>query len=100
MSLRIAVSREGIERFCEKWRIKEFAIFGSALTDAFRDDSDVDVLVVLHPDAQWSLFDMSRAERELAEMFGRPVDLVEKKAIRNPFRRHHILNHCEVLYGI
>ena len=36
---------------------------------------------------------------ELAEIFGREVDLVEKEAIRNPFRRHNILTTKEVVYA-
>ena len=40
-----------------------------------------------------------KAEEELKQIFGREVDFVEKKAIRNPFRRHHILSHYEVIYA-
>ena len=40
------------------------------------------------------------AEEELKEIFGRDVDLVEKKAIMNPFRRHHILSNHEVIYAV
>jgi predicted nucleotidyltransferase len=36
---------------------------------------------------------------ELAEIFGRKVDLVEEDAIRNPFRRHEILTTKEVVYA-
>jgi len=36
---------------------------------------------------------------ELAGIFGRQVDLVEREAIRNPFRRHHILTTKEVVYA-
>ena len=36
---------------------------------------------------------------ELRETFGRDVDLVEKKAIKNPFRRHHILSNYEVIHA-
>ncbi len=36
---------------------------------------------------------------ELEALFGRPVDLVEKEGLRNPFRRHAILSSQEVLYG-
>jgi hypothetical protein len=36
---------------------------------------------------------------ELAEIFGREVDLVEKGTIRNPFRRHEILTTKEVVYA-
>ncbi len=99
MSLKIEVSREKIAEFCRRWKIKELAIFGSAVRDDFRIDSDVDVLVVFQDNATWSLLDFIHAEEELEQIFGREVDLVEKKAIRNPFRRHHILNHQEVIYA-
>ncbi len=99
MSLKIEIPREKIAEFCQKWRIKELAIFGSAVRDDFRPDSDVDVLVVFHDDAGWSLFDHIKAEDELKQLFGRDVDLVERRTIRNPFRRHHILNHHEVIYA-
>ncbi|MFP4502785.1 MAG: nucleotidyltransferase family protein [Candidatus Hydrogenedentota bacterium] len=99
MSVRFDLPMDAIEDFCRKRGVKELSIFGSALTDEFRPDSDVDVLVVLQDDAAWSLFDHIEAERELAQIFGREVDLVKKNAIRNPFRRHHILNHLEVIYA-
>jgi predicted nucleotidyltransferase len=99
MSIQITLPKEAIAEFCRKWKIKELSIFGSALGEDFRPDSDVDVLVVFDDAAKWSLFDYLHAEEELKQLFGRKVDLVEKKAIRNPFRRHHILNHHEVIYA-
>ncbi len=97
--VKIEVPREEIAAFCRRWKVKELAIFGSAVRDDFRPDSDVDVLVVFQENAEWSLFDLLSAEEELKLIFGRDVDLVEKKAIQNPFRRHHILNHREVIYA-
>jgi predicted nucleotidyltransferase len=99
MSLRIDVPKEKITEFCRRWKVKQLAIFGSALGDEFRSDSDVDVLVVFQEDAEWNLFDHMKAEEELKQIFGREVDLVEKRAIRNPFRRHHILRNYEVIYA-
>ena len=99
MSARIDIPKDKIAEFCRKWKIREFAIFGSAVGDDFRPDSDVDVLVVFQDYADWSLFDLMSAEEELKQIFGREVDLVEKKAIRNPFRRQHILSHREVIYA-
>jgi len=99
MSVQIDIPKEKIVEFCRRWRVKELGIFGSALGDGFRSDSDVDVLVVFRDDAKWNLFDHMKAEEELKQVFGREVDLVEKKAIRNPFRRHHILSNCEVIYA-
>ena len=99
MRMRIEIPKDIITEFCRRWQVKELAIFGSALGDDFRPDSDVDVLVVFQDDAEWDLFDHMKAEEELKQIFGREVDLVEKKAIRNPFRRHHILSNYEVIYA-
>ena len=99
MSVRVDIPTEKIAEFCRRWQVKELAIFGSALGEDFRPDSDVDVLVLFQEDAKWSLFDHMKAEEELKHIFGREVDLVEKRAIRNPFRRHHILSNCEVIYA-
>ena len=99
MSVRIDIPKDRIAEFCQRWQIKELAIFGSALRDEFRPGSDVDVLVVFEDTAPWGLFDLMRAEEELEQILGREVDLVEKSAVRNPFRRHHILSHREVIYA-
>ena len=42
---RIQIDRERIAEFCRKWRIIEFALFGSVLREDFGPESDVDVLV-------------------------------------------------------
>ena len=97
--IHVAVDQARIEAFCRKWKVKELSLFGSVLTDEFREDSDVDVLVVYAEDAEWDLWDHLHAEEELKKMFGREVDLVQKDALRNPFRRHHILHHREVIYA-
>ena len=99
MSIQVAVDPNRITEFCRKWRVKELSIFGSAVRDDFRPDSDVDVLVVFEDDAEWDLWDHMHAEEELKQLFGRKVDLVEKSAVTNPFRRHHILNNREVIYA-
>lgn len=99
MPLAIAVDRQRIGEFCRKWRVKEFSIFGSALREDFGPESDVDVLVELEDEAPWSLFDWVDMIDELRDILGRDVDLVEKTAIRNPFRRHSILRAHEVVYA-
>ena len=96
---RIAVPKEKIEEFCRRWKIVEFALFGSALREDFRPDSDVDVLVSSGKDADWDLFDWVNMIEELKGIFGREVDLVEKTSLRNPFRRHYILNSQKVIYA-
>ena len=95
----IPIPYERIESFCHKWRITEFALFGSVLTAEFRPDSDVDVLVTFEAGAPWSLLDLGEMREELVEIFGREVDLVEKKALRNPFRKKHILSTYRIVYA-
>lgn len=90
---------ERLAALCRKWRITEFALFGSVLREDFGPNSDVDILVSFAPDAGWSLWDLFDLEDELKKLLGRNVDLVEKKALRNPFRRHEILTTCRVLYA-
>ena len=43
--VKIPVSRESLEEFCRRWKIAEFSLFGSALREDFRPDSDVDISV-------------------------------------------------------
>ncbi|MBE7446009.1 MAG: nucleotidyltransferase domain-containing protein [Planctomycetia bacterium] len=62
-------------------------------------DIYIDVLVSFSEDAQWSLFDLARMQDELKEIFRREIDLVEKAALRNPFRRYSILRSKEVIYA-
>ena len=67
---------ERIAEFCQKHGIRWLAIFGSALRDDFRPDSDVDILVEFAPDRIPTLFDIASMEQELSMLFGgRKVDL-------------------------
>ncbi len=97
--LKIDVPMDKVRAFCQRWRITEFSLFGSVLRDDFRPDSDVDVMVSFEEGAGWSLYDIVDMKDELRSLFGRDVDLVEKGAIRNPFRRHSIMNNREILHA-
>ena len=97
--LRIDIPMEKIRDFCQRWKIVEFALFGSVLRDDFRPDSDVDVLLRFEENAGWSLYDIVDMKDELKTIFGREVDVVEKEAIRNPYRRRILLTDQEVLYN-
>jgi predicted nucleotidyltransferase len=88
-----------IAAFCQKWKITELAVFGSVLRDDFRPESDVDILVSFTDDAHWSLYDWVDMQEELHGIIGRQVDLVEKKGLHNPFRRHAILTTKQVIYA-
>lgn len=97
MTAHVPIPAEALRQFCRKWRIVEFALFGSVLRDDFGPESDVDVLVSFAPEAPWSLWDLIAMRDELEELFGRKVDLLERQSLVNPFRRHAILTTREVL---
>ena len=99
--VRIDLPEERIAEFCRKHRVRKLSLFGSALREDFRPDSDVDVLVSFAEDARYSLFDLAAMEEELASILGRKVDLVEREAIEqseNYIRRRHILQSEEPVY--
>lgn len=90
-----------LEAFCRQWKVRELAVFGSALRDDFGPDSDVDLLVSFERNAGWTLLDFVDMEDELAAIFGRKVDLADRAAVeqgRNPFRRRSILTGARVVY--
>ncbi len=95
----IDISQDRLAELCRKWKVTELSLFGSILRDDFGPNSDVDVLVVFQPDAPWSLWDLMDMKEQLESLFGRPVDLVEKEALRNPWRKREILSTSEVLYA-
>lgn len=89
-----------LEDFCRRYGVAEFSLFGSALRDDFRTDSDVDVLVALVPDREMTIETYLDMRDELSAMFGgREIDLVQKRLLTNPFRRHEILTTRRVLYA-
>jgi uncharacterized protein len=100
--VRITLPRKKLVEFCKRWKITELALFGSVLRNDFRPDSDIDLLVSFSPRAKISLFDLVRMQNELKEIFGRDVDLVERRAIENSenyIRRKSILSNTKVIYA-
>jgi predicted nucleotidyltransferase len=83
---RISIPDEALAELCRRYYVRELALFGSVLRDDFRDDSDIDVLVEFEPDAPIGFIALQRLRRELAELFGRPVDLVSKNGLNRHFR--------------
>jgi len=99
MTANLPIPAERIADFCRKWNVAELSLFGSILRDDFRPDSDVDVLVAFPPGFSPSLEDWLAMEDELQAMFGREIDLVERRCVTNPFRRYEILTTRRILYA-
>jgi hypothetical protein len=90
-----------ISQVCQAHRIKTLALFGSAVREDFRADSDVDVLVEFAPDAAPDFAEVVAIQEELERLIGCPVDLLERKSVvqsRNYIRRRAILSQIEPIY--
>lgn len=95
------ISEDELSEFCERWRIRELSVFGSARRGDLTEDSDIDLLVDFEDDAEWSLFDHVEMEEELSTLIGREVDLITRRSIersRNWLRRDEILSSSESVY--
>lgn len=95
----IHIPLKQIEDFCRRWEIAAFSLFGSILRDDFIPDRNLDMLVNFEPDGGITFDNRVEMLDELAAIFGREVDLVEKGNIRNPFCRHEILTTREIVYA-
>jgi predicted nucleotidyltransferase len=96
------IPRDEIAKFCRRWKIRELALFGSALRDDFGPDSDVDILVTFAGNADWGLLDQVQMQRELQALLRRNVDLISKRAVKrsqNWLRRQEILDTAQVLFS-
>ena len=91
-----------IADFCRRWKIKQLAVFGSAVRGGLGPGSDIDLLVTFAGEAEWSMFDHYRMENELVKLLAREVDLVNIRALEeNPNRiyRKEILDTAKVIYA-
>jgi uncharacterized protein len=101
-SLRLPLPMDQIAGFCRRWNIARLEVFGSALRDDFRPDSDLDLVATYAPETCWSLLDRVRMKLELQDLLGREVDLLNRRALEKPSARPRaaaILAQAQVLYA-
>jgi predicted nucleotidyltransferase len=97
MSCEIAVNDEEIAQFCRRNHITRLAFFGSVLTDAFRPDSDIDVLVAFEPEHTPGFFALADMAFQLEDLLGRKVDLRTAEDL-SPYFRDEVEQHAVVQY--
>ena len=88
-----------IKDLCDKHKVKELYLFGSALTEDFLLTSDVDLLVEFSGVDLLDYFDnFMEFKDQLESMLDRKVDLVENQAIRNPIFRKSVDQTKQLIY--
>ncbi len=95
------LAEEAITKFCQRWKIEEFYLFGSVLREDFSEKSDIDVMVKFSPDARLGFKFVTLCE-ELENLFKRNVDVITKKGIQktdNWIVQENILNNTKLIYA-
>ncbi len=87
-----------IEAFCRRHHIRRLALFGSALRDDFRPDSDVDLLVEFESGHRIGLIGLAAVEQELSVLIGRSVDLRTPNDL-SPYFRDRVISEAVVQYA-
>jgi predicted nucleotidyltransferase len=82
----IELHRLNLENACREFSLRRLDLVGSAARADFQSDSDLDFLVTFEGDS--GLFHRYFGLKErLEDIFQRPVDLIEERAVRNPYVR-------------
>ena len=90
--------KSDIDNICRELRLQRLDLIGSATRDDFSDDSDIDVLVTFAGDD--NLFDRYFSLKEKLEgVFKRKIDVIEERAVKNPFFRKTVNRDRIKLYG-
>ena len=89
-----------IKDLCLKHNVKTLYAFGSVLNRNFNPQSDVDFIVDFEPvDNRHYADNYYELKFSLEDIFNRPVDLLEEKAIKNPYFRQSVNQQRQLLYG-
>jgi predicted nucleotidyltransferase len=102
MIAEISSHREELDELCRRFHVRRLYLFGSATGDDFDSErSDLDFLVEFDPREPMALsfttfFDLKEA---LETLFGCKVDLVEPRAIRNPYFKESIERSREPIFA-
>ena len=89
-----------ISNLCREYKVKQLFVFGSVLTDNFKKNSDIDFIVDFQRmDLYESADNYFDLKFSLEHLLNREVDLLEDKAIRNPYLRKSIDSSKQLIYG-
>ena len=96
----VEINIDKIRDLCTKHKVGKLFAFGSVLTNKFQQDSDIDLIVDFKGvdlyDYADNYFDLKYS---LENIFKRNVDLLEDKAINNPYLRQSIDSSKQLIYG-
>lgn len=89
-----------INQLCKAHQVKTLFAFGSVLSDRFTKESDIDLVVDIDSKDPIDYSDHYFAIKfQLENILNHSIDLLEDKAIKNPFLKKQIENTKVLVYG-
>ena len=89
-----------IKELCEENKVKTLYAFGSVIREDFSDLSDSDLVVDFEEKDPYRYTDLYfNLKYKLEDLLKRHVDLIEERAIKNPFFRQQLENTKVKIYG-
>jgi predicted nucleotidyltransferase len=89
-----------LQRLCKQYHVLRLYVFGSILTNGFNKNSDIDIIVDFD---NVDLFEYADNyfdfKYSLQDLFQKEVDLIESKAITNPYFKKNIDKTKQLIYG-
>ncbi|RYE39256.1 MAG: nucleotidyltransferase [Sphingobacteriales bacterium] len=96
----LAAYSNDISKLCKNHKVKSLYAFGSVLTDRFNQDSDIDLVVDFAKiDVEDYADNYFGLKFSLQELLKRPVDLLERNAIKNPYFKETLQKQSQLVYG-
>ena len=92
--------RNKLRTLCRRHKVASLAVFGSALRTDFNRDSDIDFIVDIDDTDPLSYTDKYFSLKfAFEQLFGRSIDLLEERSLRNPVLRQRIEETKVLIYG-
>ncbi len=89
-----------ISGLCATHKVRNLYAFGSVLTNQFNPKSDVDFIVDFDPvDSMHYADNYYDLKFSLIKILNRDIDLLEEKAIKNPYLLQAINTNKKLVYG-
>ncbi len=89
-----------IKKICIELQLKRLDLFGSATTDNFGPNSDLDIIVEFKEDVNFNHFDSYfLLKKQLQDIFHRPIDVIIDGSVKNPYLKENISRTRKNIYA-
>jgi predicted nucleotidyltransferase len=99
MNIAAEVDRGKLAELCRRYHVRQLSVFGSAVRNELRPESDIDFLIEFAPESRPGMVEFYQLEQELSALYGgRRVDLVNPRYLNHRIRER-VLAEAELQFA-